>query len=420
MKIYPKRPLKRKLKKILISTVFILVLLPYFYGADIQCIWTDVEKIVAVGDLHGDYENFITILRGTKLIDKKNRWIGGKTHLVQIGDVMDRGPDPKEIFDLLMRLEKEAEEAGGKIHALIGNHEEWNIADLALDFPGYVHYKQFTSFLTDDFKKKQEKKFRKEKGKNPPKKTNSDSSTDYNFEEEWNKILRDVVGSYNHPARRNYIKNFNKKYGKWILQHNAVIKINDIIFVHGGISEEFSTEKLKSINDRLRFELEDQRWAVMNSMFKGKIPENQIRYFRISDGPLWYRGLATMPEEYFKENVTRILNNLKAHHIVTAHTPMRRKDEESMKRFNDRVWIIDTNISRAYGPYGRMSALIIEEYGKKFRVLWFGDSNKTNESQNKIQFQSKILSIEHGFTEVQLNKRSWLIAKKKIMQRGIK
>ena len=108
--------------------------------------------------MHGDYENFITILRGTKLIDKKNRWIGGKTHLVQIGDVMDRGPDAKKIFDLLMRLEKEAEETGGKVHALIGNHEEMNIADLALDFPGYVSYKQFISFLTDDFKKKQEKK----------------------------------------------------------------------------------------------------------------------------------------------------------------------------------------------------------------------------------------------------------------------
>ncbi|NQT79655.1 MAG: metallophosphoesterase [Candidatus Aminicenantes bacterium] len=402
----------RKLKKILISTVFILVLLPYFYGADIQCIWTDVKKIVAVGDLHGDYENFITILRGTKLIDKNNRWIGGKTHLVQIGDVMDKGDYAKKIFDLLMRLEKEAEEAGGKVHSLIGNHEEWNIADLALDFPGYVTYKQFISFLTDDFKKKQEKKFRRKREKNFPKKTNSDSSTDYNFEEEWNKILREVVGSDNHPARRNYSKNFNKKYGKWILKNNAVIKINDIIFVHGGISEEFSTEKLKDINNRLRFELEDQRWAVLNSKLKGKIPEPQIKYFYIPEGPLWYRGLATMPEDNFKENVTRILNNLKAHYIVTAHTPMRRKDEESMKRFNDRVWIIDTNISRVY-RYGRISALIIEEYGKIFRVLWFGDSYKTNESQNKIQFQSKILSIEFGYTEVQLNKRSWLIAKKK-------
>jgi len=410
MKIYPKRLPKRKLKKILISTVFILALLPYFYAADIQCIWTGVEKIVAVGDLHGDYENFITILRGTKLIDYNNHWIGGKTHLVQIGDVMDRGDYAKKIFDLLMRLEKEAEEAGGKVHALIGNHEEMNIADLALDTPGYVNYKQFTSFLTDDFKKKQEKKFRK--------KRYSDSSTNYNFEGEWNKILSEVVGSFYHPARRNYIKNFNKKYGKWILKNNAVIKINDIIFVHGGMSEEFSTEKLKDINDRLRFELQDQRWAVMNLKLRGKIPENQIRYFRIAEGPLWYRGLATMPEDNFKENVTRILNNLKAHHIVTAHTPMRKKDEESMKRFNDRVWIIDTNISRAYGPYGRMSALVIEEYGKIFRVLWFGNSNKTNKSQNKIQFQSKILSIDLGFAEVQLNKRSWLIAKKKILLRG--
>lgn len=72
---------------------------------DIPCVWTGVEKIVAIGDLHGDYENFVRILQGTRLVNEKLSWTGGKAHLVQTGDVMDRGPDAKAIFDLIRRLE---------------------------------------------------------------------------------------------------------------------------------------------------------------------------------------------------------------------------------------------------------------------------------------------------------------------------
>ena len=93
-------------------------------AADIPCEWTGVERIVAVGDLHGDFDNFVTILKKPKvgLVDENLHWTGGKTHLVQIGDILDRGDKAKEIFDLLMRLEKEAAAAGGMVHVLLGNH----------------------------------------------------------------------------------------------------------------------------------------------------------------------------------------------------------------------------------------------------------------------------------------------------------
>ena len=51
------------------------------------------QRIVAVGDLHGDYDAWIAIARGAGLIDARNRWAGGPATLVQLGDITDRGPD---------------------------------------------------------------------------------------------------------------------------------------------------------------------------------------------------------------------------------------------------------------------------------------------------------------------------------------
>jgi hypothetical protein len=89
--------------------------------------WDGVERIVAIGDLHGDYDQFVRLLRSAQLINAKDRWTGGKTHLVQTGDVPDRGPGTRRILDLLMRLEREPRKAGGYVHPLIGNHEAMNL-----------------------------------------------------------------------------------------------------------------------------------------------------------------------------------------------------------------------------------------------------------------------------------------------------
>src|SRR5215469_10729313 len=90
-------------------------------------VWTGVERVVAVGDVHGDYEQLVAVLKTAALIDDQLNWTGGKTHLVQNGDLLDRGPDSRKAMDLLIRLEKQAGEAGGYVHALIGNHEAMNV-----------------------------------------------------------------------------------------------------------------------------------------------------------------------------------------------------------------------------------------------------------------------------------------------------
>ena len=81
-----------------------------------QHTWSGIERIVAVGDVHGDHGQFLKTLLAAKVIDKETRWIGGRTHLVQTGDLFDRGPDSRKTMDLLMKLEGEAKKAGGHVH----------------------------------------------------------------------------------------------------------------------------------------------------------------------------------------------------------------------------------------------------------------------------------------------------------------
>jgi hypothetical protein len=356
MKFSYSKSIIKNLKILLVLASFIFVLFANFASFNIPCVWTGIEKIIGVGDLHGDFKNFVIILKATKVVDEKLHWIGGKTHLVQTGDIMDRGPDAKKIFDLLIKLEKEAEKAGGKVHMLIGNHEEMNITGIAFDYIGYITVEQFVSFLPNKYREKKEKEFREKAANKASTDIGSIKLLNTNLREYW----KDIIAN-NEQARKTYINHFNEEYGKWILEHNSVIKINDIIFVHGGISEEYSTWKLDDINNLLRNELNYFRKMHKSSQYLETTLQPKIVYNR--SGPLWYRGLALEDEKIYKDEVSRILHNLSAHYMVIAHSVVSTKviSADTLSRFQGRIWTIDTGISDIYG--GNLSALIIE-HGK--------------------------------------------------------
>jgi hypothetical protein len=163
--------------------------------------WSDVERIVAVGDVHGDFEQFVKALQAAGVVDEKNDWAAGKTHLVQTGDVLDRGPDSRPAMDLLMKLEEQAAKAGGAVHALIGNHEAMVLADLWY----YLHPGEIKAFGT---------------------------------EEDFRKAMS-AEGAY----------------GKWIRGHNAVIQINDVLFAHAGVTPACARRSLREINGTVQKEL---------------------------------------------------------------------------------------------------------------------------------------------------------------------
>src|SRR4051794_25783393 len=106
-----------------------------------------LERLVAIGDLHGDLAATRRVLRLAGAIDAKDAWIGGSLLVVQTGDAVDRGDDDRAILDLLERLKGEAAKAGGELMAMSGNHE---ILNASFDFR-YVTPGAFASFA--DFAK---------------------------------------------------------------------------------------------------------------------------------------------------------------------------------------------------------------------------------------------------------------------------
>jgi hypothetical protein len=85
-------------------------------------------RVVAIGDLHGDFEAARAAFRAAGATDATDHWIGGNLTIVQTGDVVDRGDGEREILELVTRLEGEARGAGGQVIALVGNHELMNAA----------------------------------------------------------------------------------------------------------------------------------------------------------------------------------------------------------------------------------------------------------------------------------------------------
>src|SRR5215210_5750746 len=85
------------------------------------------ERVVAIGDIHGAFDEFKRILKAAGLADGSGRWTGGKTALLQTGDYMDRGTGTRAVLDLLIALEPQAKSAGGRAFAVLGNHEVMNL-----------------------------------------------------------------------------------------------------------------------------------------------------------------------------------------------------------------------------------------------------------------------------------------------------
>jgi hypothetical protein len=296
------------------------------------CIFTGVRKIVAIGDLHGAYEPFVEILQGLRIIDDRLRWIAGTTHLVQMGDIMDRGTKARDILDLIRRLEVEARAAGGAVHLLLGNHEEMTVLGLSFELKGYVTPEQFRDFLPPLLRELKEREFRIQAGPTA------------DLDPLWEAYMEESS-----EARNAYTAYFNDRYGNWLAAHPVVIKINDLVFVHGGLSEALSVQPCQVINAGFSGEI---KRALRGEAF------NPTWLYR-TDGPLWYRDLATKPEDTLREEIDRILANLGAVAIVIGHTPTPASISlVGASRLGGKIWVVDTGIWIKEG--GRKSALMME------------------------------------------------------------
>jgi hypothetical protein len=77
----------------------------------------------AIGDIHGYAEVLLSLLYKSVLIDHNGHWMGGDATLVFLGDFVDRGPDSIDTVGHVRRLQAEAAAAGGRVLAVMGNHD---------------------------------------------------------------------------------------------------------------------------------------------------------------------------------------------------------------------------------------------------------------------------------------------------------
>ncbi len=302
-------------------------------------VFKKVDRIVVIGDLHGDYDQFVRLLQHNKLVDEDGDWAAGKTHLVQMGDVTDRGPDSLKIIKRLQELEKQAKRKGGRVHVLIGNHEAMNIqGDLRYVHPG--EYKALTNARSEFLREDYLKDVLAFRAKIDPTLLEDKEATLEKLRKEF------PIGYVEHRLTWEP----GQEHARWVARLNTALKINDVLFVHAGLNPHGELLPLKTINRQLRKEMSQRL---------------DVGMFNDEQGPLWYRGLAGNPASIEQEPLTRMLDYYGVNHVIIGHTPTH---GAVMSRFGGRVILVDVGISAHYG--GNLANLVIED--GKFSVIHRG------------------------------------------------
>src|SRR5438270_2634788 len=297
------------------------------------------QRIVAVGDLHGDYSAWQDIARGAGLIDAKGHWMGGKTILVQLGDITDRGPDSLKIVRSLQQLQREAPRKGGKAIVILGNHEAMNLlGDNRYTTPG-----EYAAFADAQSAPRRDRVYETNRARlEAAARAANPKVTAEQVRADW--MAAHPLGWVEHTLAWGP----SGELGKWATSNPAIVKIGGTLFVHGGISAEYSRLGIDEINKR-----------VAAAMAAGDDAPNSI----LSDplGPLWYRGLVTRDADAQAERAQAkplapaltadqeldvVLAALGARRIVIGHTPQL---GGIIIRSNGRLAPIDTGDSVFYG-----------------------------------------------------------------------
>jgi len=266
-----------------------------------------IKKIAALSDIHGQYDLAIELLKNNKIIDEELNWSFDKGHLVITGDIFDRGDKVNELLWLIYKLENQAKNKGGRLHYLLGNHE-------------YMILQKDLRYLTDKY------------------------------------ILSSKLLEIDYDK----LYGNNTILGRWLRSKPAIIKINNIVFTHGGVSEKFLEKygvDLDSINSMMRknnvYTKEQLKSTDYYDLYYGR---NSL---------IWYRGYFEKYFESFEAHLTdidEVLKLLNAKTIIVGHTTQ----EKIVSLFNNKIFGVDSGIK-----YGLDGEILIVKNKKFYR----GDLN---------------------------------------------
>ena len=344
------------------------------------------ERVVAIGDVHGNLDGFLSILQATGLIDQARQWTGGKATFIQLGDLVDRGPKSRAVLDLMMTLQSDASKKGGSVQVSLGNHEMMMIiGDMR-----YVVAADYEAFVDSRSAQRRTAAFR-----------------DYaRLEKQKGRVAVEEIWMKAHPP--GFIEQREAfgpqgRYGKWLRSLPPIHKVGDSIFLHGGINPALELKSIDQANagvkreieafDRITrymidrklalpfFTIEEFTQAAGEELAKAtaikpvdQTPENRahiqilegllqaVNWLSIhDDGPLWFRGYDRWTDEEGDPQLTKLTQTMGIKRIIVAHTPQ--ANGQIRQRFGGKVFLIDTGL-----VIGRASALEIS--GNRIRAIY--------------------------------------------------
>jgi hypothetical protein len=348
-------------------------------------------RIVAVGDVHGNFDGLTSILQETGIIDANLKWTGGTATYIQLGDLFDRGLHVRETLDFLIRLQSEAKIVGGRVECILGNHETMNLTGFYRDANPEV-YSTFVDGKSEKRRKKLWSNIKSYRGL-------TGEPTDDAAREAW--MVEHPLGwvEYAEALAPNGV------YGKWLRTLQVAMMIDGSLFLHGGLSPQVAGMSVAEINAAVESEIKTfdtaRRYLVSKSILAPTASVVEVGYavhmimveaeqedstdmvrrhadqlaplagiddwFMMSpDGPLWFRGATRWDEELRGDEMAALLDGVGADVMVVGHTPDR---EGTIRvRFKDRVFLIDTGMLSSYYTGGRPSALEID--GDVFTAIY--------------------------------------------------
>jgi calcineurin-like phosphoesterase family protein len=254
------------------------------------------SRVVAIGDLHGDVRALGAIARACGLLDERGSWTGGQAHLVLMGDLVG-GEDSRLLIHAVMRLEREARRAGGRVHSLIGNHDV---------LPAAGRFGKMT------------RRERRAYGK------------------------RDFRG--------------DGPYSDWLRGRPTILKLGRTVFVHAGLDRWALDTDPAEVNGQVRAWIahhqgigpkppKGTRWTVDEDEGPMWMRAFKARGGKPKDGPS-------------KKDLRAILERLGAERMVLGHSPTRDGILTEHPHYGASVVLIDTRISD--DERGRLGALVVE------------------------------------------------------------
>ena len=297
------------------------------------------QRIIAVGDLHGDFDAWQTIARNAGVMDARGHWAGGNTILVQMGDITDRGADSLKIVRSLQQLQKEAPRKGGKTVVILGNHEAMQL----LGDNRYTTTGEYAAFTDSQSAARRDRVYEANRAAlEAAARARDPKATPAQVRAAW--VTEHPLGWVEHRLAWSP----SGELGKWAIANPAIASIDGTLFVHGGISAETAKLPLTDVNRRVAAAMaaaDDSPASVLSDPL----------------GPLWYRGLVMTDTEAqaaraaakppappltAEQELGAVLAAYGAQRLVVAHTPQK---SGILITLGGRLACIDTGISRAYG-----------------------------------------------------------------------